>query len=131
MTTTYDPGLVLAQFGVITLSGFAEGEMIEVEFLGEGTGVAVGTGGEAAYVENHNRSAKIKARLMATSPINIALSAHYLASNLPAPFVITSLSTLEVLAAGDAKITKMPNSSFGAEVPVREWEWVCAQLEAI
>lgn len=131
MTETYDPGQVLATFGAIALSGFTGGSMINVRRLGEGVRAEVGTAGEAAYVESYDKRAEIDFNIMATSPTNALLKAHLQAGNLPVPFGLTSLSTGEVMAAGDAKIKRSPDKDFGDGVPVRTWTLVIAKLEEI
>ena len=126
---TYDPGLVKATFGPILLGGYAEGDMIQVNHLGEGNRAGVGTAGEAAYVKDYDQRAEVVFRLMATSPVNALLSGYLQSGNVPVPLIITSLSTGTLHASGDAIIKRQPDVSYSNGVPVREWTFVVAKLE--
>lgn len=130
-TKTYDPGDVLVVFGAIPISGFADGEMVKVTHQGDGVKVAVGSAGEVAFIESHQKAAEVTIRLMSTAFINSLLTAHYQAGNLAVPLVITDASTGSTHVSGAAKIKRMPDAAYGSEIPVREWAFMVAKLEDV
>lgn len=121
MSQTYDPKRVVVTFGVTPLDGFADGDAIMVEFNAPGTTTKVGIAGEYAFNESADRSGLVRLRLMQTSGTNALLAALYAAGNLPLPISVTSLSSAELFVAAKAKIQRIPNKAFGAEVGAREW----------
>lgn len=126
---TFDPGKVIVQFGAIPVSGFADGSMVNVEPQGDGVTAVVGSAGETAFVESHDRRSLVTIRLMGTSPINALLSAWFQAGNIPAPLVISSLTTATIHASGEAKLQRNPGADYGADVPVREWIFVVPVMD--
>lgn len=126
---TYDPKSLLVTFGPLPIFGFADGEMVKVEYQGEGDKTVVGTAGETARIRNHDRRAKVTVRIMSTrQEIVAALQAHYVAGNPQLPLVISSGSTGSVHASGDACLEKQPDEAFGAEVPIREFVFACERM---
>ena len=91
---TYDPTRVKMIWGVLPISGYADGSMIQDTPQGDGVRGVTGTAGEKAFIETPNRQREITFRLFETNQvINSALMALYNAGNLPAPLSIISLST--------------------------------------
>jgi hypothetical protein len=130
--STYDPQFVNAIFGPMPLLGLADGTMFEVAMQGDGVRAQVGTQGEAVLVENHNFSAEVTCRFMATGLGAVTLSrlhAHKRLFNIALPFILRSIDTGETVASGLAKIKNFPDVSFGDEAPVREVVFVLARLE--
>lgn len=128
----YDPANTKLVWGAIGISGFAEGTMIEVEPGGEGNKVQVGTAGEAAYVKDRNRSAKVKFRVMETArAVMVQLSAAYQIGNIPAPLGIIDLSTGMKGGAASAMLERWPGVTKDNGVPVREFVLVCAIYEEV
>lgn len=125
----YDPGLVKASLGAVILDGFAEGDMIEVEPLGDGTKVTVGTAGEHAFTRSYNKSAKVTCSIMETSKTNALLTTHMQAGNPALPFGLASLSTGAVHIAGEAMLERTPGTTYNGDVPVRKWVIMVALLD--
>lgn len=128
---TYNAKQVVLTFGVLVLDGLGTGDAINVEFNNPGATAKVGVAGEAAFSESNDNSGMVKVKTMATAGVNRALTALYNAGNLPLPLSVTDISTGETLVAAKAKIRKLPNRPYGAEVPEREWEFVCLEMVAI
>lgn len=127
--SVYDPGLVKASLGGIVFDGFAEGDMIDVEMLGDGTKVQVGTTGESAFTRSYNRSAKLTFSIMETSKVNAALTLYWQGGNPSKPFGLASLSTGAVLASGAGMLERVPGVTYSNEVPVRKWVVMIAALD--
>ena len=128
----YDPQNVVMAYGSLIITGYADGQMIEIAMQGDGVSASVGTQGEAVLIENHNFSAEITARLMATGLGQVVLSALHAskkARNVARPLTITSINTGETIASGLAKIKNFPDAAFGDDAPVREIVFVVARLE--
>jgi hypothetical protein len=130
--TSYDPKRVGVSFGPLPILGYASGSMIEVTMLGDGTRAAVGTQGEAVLVDNHNQSAEVKVRLMATGLGRNTLHflrAHMIAGNPALPLMLNSLDTGEKIGGGVAKLKNYPDASLGDDAPIREVTFVVARLD--
>lgn len=129
---TYNAKQVVITFGVLVLDGLGTGDAINVEFNNPGASVKVGIAGEAAFQESNDNSGVVKVKTLATAAgVNRSLAALYNAGNLPLPLSVTDISTGETLVSAKAKIRKLPNRPYGAEVPEREWEFVCLEMVAI
>lgn len=119
-------------YGPLPMLGVASGTMFEVKMSGPGTGVAVGSQGEAVLIDNHNRSAEVTVRLMGTGAGRNTLSAlrlSWIAGNPAFSLGIESLDTGETLIGGTAKLKNPPDSAFGDDAPVREVVFVVARLD--
>lgn len=127
---TYDPGLVKVLFGVIPVDGFAAGSMVKVSHQGDGTKAQVGSAGEAAFVASRNRSAIVECPLMSTAGVNTALALAYQAG-LPLPLVILDVNTGSSHVSPQAMIERIPDADYAADVPVRNWRFVCAKMEEV
>lgn len=121
----WDPKRLTLMFGPLEVGGYADGEMIKIEYLGEGDKWAVGTAGEVARVRSYDKRAKVTARIMGTrKDVNAALVAHFAAGNPLLPVIVNSVSTGSVHASGEGCLAKPPDETFGPEVPVREYEFM-------
>lgn len=126
--TTYDPTRVSLIWGILPITGFADGTMIQVSPQGDGVRAVTGTAGETAFIETPNRQHEVMFRLFETAPSNVALTLLFEAGNVPAPMAIASLSTGAATAAGAAKLERIPGTTYDNNVPVREWKLIVPKL---
>ena len=129
MTRSYDPTQVFLTYGVLPVSGYADGSMIQVSPVGDGNKAMVGTAGEAAFVKTPNRQNEVTFRLFETSPVNAALALLYNAGNVPVPVALVSASTGALAGAGAGILERIPGVTYEAGVPVREWKAICPQWD--
>jgi hypothetical protein len=131
MTDTYDPGLVYVVAGAVPINtGFAEGSMVRVARQGDGVRAVVGAAGETAFVESYDERAEVTIRMMGTSRLNSAL-AGLEALGVAFPFSIVSISTRQTLVGGAARIKRMPDQEFSADMPTMEWVFVVAKATEV
>lgn len=133
MTATYDPTRVSLVWGLLPITGFADGTMINVTPQGDGVRAITGTAGETAFIETPNRQHEVEFRLMETAggtPLatNTALVALFEAGNLPAPMTLTSVSTGATMAAGAAKLERVPGTTYDNNMPVRAWKLIIPKM---
>ncbi len=132
-TPTYDPGQHFASFGSIPLLGIADGTFISVERISEAFTSVAGAGGEVARVRMRDKRGKIKVTLMATSPTNDLLSAVAQLDETTgageARFHITDGNGTTRVMAANAWISKLPSTEFSKDMPHRDWEFECDNLE--
>jgi hypothetical protein len=129
--STYDPQRLNLIWGVIAISGYADGSMVQISPQGDGVRAITGTAGETAFIETPNRQHEVMFRLMETSPINGALMLLFEAGNVPAPLSLTSLSTGAGMIADAAKLERIPGVTYDNNVPVREWKLIVPKLATI
>lgn len=122
---SYNPAQILLLFGVIPISGFADGSMIEVVPVGPGTKVVQGTQGETTFIKTSNRQVEVNFRLFESAFSNVALSAYYNTLDVPVPVILVSLSTGAVAAAGAGSLERIPGTTYDGNVPVRDWKIIC------
>lgn len=136
-TRTYDPKQVAFSYKGYTLSGYADGTFIEVEFDEDSFTKYIGASGEGARSRNANRAGKITVHLMSTSPDNDVLSAFEAADRLGSadggtgPAFGKDVSGTSQFLARDAWIKKLPKVDFAKEISVRDWEFDATDLEVL
>lgn len=125
MVKTYDPKMVSASFGALTISGYADGTFINVTRSGEAFTKRKGSGGD---VERTNKNAfdfTIEITLLQTSSINTALSALMDADQLGnvgvLPFIIKDISGQTLFTAPQAWISQDPALEESDETTNRTW----------
>lgn len=126
---TYDPKEVSLFFGVLQVSGFADGTFItcartDKDLYKNHTGAY----GETARTKNNNRTGTITFTLKSTSPSNAALD--LLKNN---PIAIPSLvknnsSGKHIAGAIESWIQTEPDKAYGVEEQMVEWVIFCADL---
>lgn len=122
---TYDFKQVAAVLGARTLTGFAEGDSISLEYESNLFNTTIGADGEATRSKTNNRSAKVTIKLLKTSLANDILNEYYQADLLSNggifPFLLKDNNGSELHAAEKMWIEKEPSAPFGQDAPTREW----------
>lgn len=123
----YDPNRVAISLAGIPMSGFADGNFLEVSYISDQFTDVVGTDSEVSRSKTGDGRATITIRLMQTSPTNDLLSA-LVNSDLSTDggagvgaFLVTDKSGNTVLRAENAWIKKIPDVAFGRESQERAW----------
>lgn len=129
----WDPGQLKVTYGVIVITGFAEGSMVSIARNGDGDTSVTGTAGETARVRSRDQSARVTIRLMKTSPAAKALNLLINSGNPPQPLVITDLDEIPPTThvCPDAFLAREPDIDYAAELPVREYVVVCPKLATV
>ena len=121
MGQQYDPLKVSVIAGTSAIRGFADGEMINVEYTNDENTVHVGTDGQGRFIKSSDRSGTITVRLADYSTSNAALTTLHVADN-PFPVVVTDKSSLaDVFFTDSAKVQKRPALVKGNEAVMNEW----------
>lgn len=125
MIRTEDPKKVIATFGILTISGYAEGTFITIEPSGVSFEKRQGAGGEVDRINKNNTSYKITFSLMGTSAVNDQLSALLIADERTSigklPFMIKDLAGTSVLVTTDAWIMGWPNRDRADSLNSVQW----------
>lgn len=131
----YDPREVTLRIAGLVVDGYASGEKITLNMLGEGSRAEVGSDGEPVLVVSHDRRAELTFRLYATgagrSTCSALMTAYNTAPEVAVPVTLTSNSTGENLVALQALIKRYPNVVYGGDTaPVREFTMVMGRLRS-
>lgn len=125
MIATYDPNEVIISVLGVTVTGYADGSFVDLEYDEDAFSLVVGAGGETARVRSQNRSATITLTLMQTSPINDALSAAHNADlqsgNGVGAFGLKDNRGTTNLGAQNCWIQKPSPVGFAKELQDRTW----------
>lgn len=125
-TKTYDPGLVVIQFGPYLITGTADGTFVKASRNEDTFKTYVGADGTPARSRSRNKSGSVELTLAQTSPSNDALGAAHLADELLGagvyPLMIKDLNGTTLVAAAEAWVTKPADVEEGKEVGNRAWK---------
>lgn len=121
MITQYDPTKVSVVMGGIPLRGFADGDMITIEYTNDQRSVHVGTQGEGRHVKSNDLSGAATVRLADYSPSNDALMLIH-RGDIPLPLVVTDKTTnAGLFFAASAMVQKVPAMVKSNEASMNEW----------
>jgi hypothetical protein len=130
---TYDPGKHFISFAGIPLTSIADGTYLTVERMSEQFTSVAGAGGEVARIRNRDKRGSMKLSLLASSVENDILSAIATKDESDASgvgvFNVTDGNGTTVVHASNAWIKKRPSTEFAKEMPMRDWEFECEDLE--
>lgn len=125
---TYDFKQVQVIFGGNILTGFAEGDAIQLTPNADAFTLKVGADGETSRSKSNNKSRGLKLKFMQTASANDILSGIHntdLENNSGVrPLMIKDLNGNSLVTERQAFIGKAPDESWGAEAGDREWTLV-------
>jgi hypothetical protein len=117
----YDPTKVTVTVGPVAMGGWADGEMITVEYSTDERSKHIGTGGEGRHIRSADKSGTIMIRLADYSPSNAVLQTVN-AVDEPVPITVTDkTSNADLFFAESCALVKVPNMVKGAEASINEW----------
>jgi hypothetical protein len=123
-TRTYDFKKSNIIFGISQITGFADGDAVEIAEANDAFKSEGGADGFVDRVKNANNFLNIKIKLRQTSPANQVLSAIHTADRLagtPLPFSFTDTQSGDIFTAVEAWIVKFPDIKRGNNVVEHEW----------
>lgn len=130
---TYNPNDTVFSFGGNIMTGYADGEFLNITRPEDMFNTTVGANNEVVRVQTNNTMSEITLTLLQSSISNDILSAiHQLdivASAGVLPLVIKDLSGLTTFFAGDAWLKKFADQGFGKEISNREWVFTSAESQ--
>lgn len=130
---TYDPGKHFISFLGVPLTSFADGTYLTAERLSDQFTSVAGAGGEVARVRMRDKRGSFKLSLLASSVENAILSAIANKDESDASgsgvFNVVDGGGTTVINAPNTWIKKRPSGVLSKELPNREWEFECADLE--
>lgn len=119
--SSYDPAKVNLIVGGIPVTGFADGTMIEVEYVNDNRSMHIGTQGEGRHIESKDRSAIFTVRLADYSASNDAFALLDLAG-VPVPILVQDKTTKAALAFSEScTVRKVPLWGRGDTTTINEW----------
>jgi hypothetical protein len=121
---TFDFKKLNVIFGVAKLTGFADGDAVEITEENPAFNSMSGADGFVDRVKNNANYLTITLRLRQTSPTNQLLSAIHIADRVagtPLPILIKDRLGNTLITAAQAWIEKFPTATFGNEAKTREW----------
>lgn len=125
-TKTYDPGLVVVQFGPFLITGYADGTFVKASRNEDSFKVYVGADGTPARARSRNKSGTVEVTLAQTSPSNDAFATALAADELLGagvyPLMVKDLNGTTLVAAAEAWVTKAADVEEGKEVGNRAWK---------
>lgn len=121
---TYDPLKVTVTINGVPLNGWADGDMVMVEYDADQTTKHIGTGGEGRFVKSNDVSGVCTFRLADYSDSNAVLT---LIRNvdIEVPITITDkTSNADLFFTTGAKLQKTPAFGKGNEAKMNEWPFI-------
>lgn len=122
---TYDPKMIVITFGVIPISGYAEGTFVRVNRSGDAFSKSKGAGGDVERINRNQGDFEVSLTLQQTAGTNAELSAALaadMATNAGVfPLTIKDLLGQTLFYAPQAWIRKDPEWEDGDELNAREW----------
>jgi hypothetical protein len=122
---SYNLKKVVATFGAIIFSGFAEDDAITLTPEANIFDSKIGADGQTSRSRSNNDNYKATVRFMATSDARAQLQdatfRNAALSGLTLPFRLYSPDTGEEYSSAQAYVEKLPDASFGREVSEREY----------
>ena len=130
---TYDPKQVQIIIGGQTISGFADGEFINVERDEDMFTKVSGADGEVSRAKSNNKMGTMTLTLLGTSASNDILSAFAVADELSnsgiVPIICKDSLGTSTLFAGEGWVKKMPAYTASKEISTRAWVFDLAEVE--
>ena len=118
------------------MSGYADGDFLEITFNSDHFTSYVGTDGEVSRSKTNDNTATITIRLAQTSPTNDLLSAIVQGDLLAGggagigAFLVTDIRGTSLYTAANCWITKTPDATYGRDTGERAWTMQCDLLRA-
>lgn len=132
---TYNPKRVVVSFLGQTLTGFAPGTFIRVEYDEDAFSKYTGADGESARVQNANEGGNATCTLMQTSQSNDTLSALAIADRASGtavgPFMVKDLSGTTLCLSPNAWVKKIAGLERGKEATDSAWEFDLTDLKMV
>jgi hypothetical protein len=121
----YDPKKVTMAVGpagsAITVRGFADGEMINIDYAEDNRSMHIGTIGEGRHIKNQNLSGTCSFKLADYSPTNTAFQAFHV-GDIECQITITDkTSNGSGFFAASCMVRKVPALARGKEATEPEW----------
>ena len=122
---TYDPKMVVITFGVIPISGYAEGTFVSVNRSGDAFVKSKGAGGDVERINKNQGDFEVTVTLQQTATVNAELSAALAADQVTnagvLPLTIEDKLGQTLFEAPQAWIRKDPDWEDGDDLNSREW----------
>ena len=117
----YDPKKVIMTVGTTTVRGFADGEMINIEYTEDQRSKHIGTGGEGRHIKNQNLSGVCSFKLSDYSPTNAAFQTIHNADTEVPITIVDKTSIGSGFFAASCMVQKVPAFARGKEATEPEW----------
>jgi len=132
---THDPSAVTVSIAGITLTQFAKGTFVEVEYDTDAYSDEVGAGGEVVRVKSSDQRGTVRVTLMAASPSNDELSAlaatdRAAGNGVGAVLVKDGPTGTSKHSSENGWIKRIPNRPYSTEADNVQWEFRCAKLKS-
>jgi hypothetical protein len=131
-TFSYAPDKVVVLVAGVPITGYGEGDSIEVEPMSELSTSKVGIDGDVTRSLNTDRRCRITVRLMQSSPSNDMLSTlvgvDLVSGGRMFPVTVMDLLGRTLIVASQAWIATRPTVTFGREASEREWVFETGSL---
>lgn len=121
---TFDFRKLNVIFGVAQITGYAEGDAVEISEANDAFNSVSGADGGVDRVKNNANFLNITLRIRQTSATNQVLSGLHSADRIAGvtlPILIKDRSGYTLIAAKNAWIVKYADVAFGTEAKSREW----------
>ncbi len=117
-------------FGAV-LDGFADGDAISIDPMGDRWGTMIGSAGDLLFVDTGQKAFTITLNLMQSSASNALLNAAYLADTttpggILLPFTFKDPNANDVFFSPKARIMKLPTFARGNKGNMQAWTIVGA-----
>lgn len=122
---TFDPKMVVITWGVIPISGYAEGTFVRINRSGDAFAKSKGAGGDVERINRNQGDFEVEITLQQTASVNAELSAALAADQVTNagvfPLTVKDLLGKTLFFAPQAWIRKDPEWEDGDDLNSRAW----------
>lgn len=131
-TYSYSPDKIVVLVNGIPLTGYGEGDAIEIAPMSDLSTSKVGIDGDVTRSMSTDRRCRLTVRLMQSSPSNDMLSAlvgvDQITGGRMFPVTVMDLLGRTLVVAAQSWIATRPTVTFGREATEREWTFETGSL---
>lgn len=130
---SFDPKFTAITFNGVFITGFAEGDFLDIDQEEDDVSLAVGADGEVAFAQSNNDSAKATLKLLQTANSNTYLTEQRNIQKLSRSsrggvLFIEDLNSGTTAISQNARILRTPKQTYGTEIKEREWVFLCGSM---
>jgi len=128
---TYDPTKVVVIVGTVPIRGFADGDMVTVEFTNDHKSVHEGTDGEYRFVSNPSKVSTVTIRVSDYSIVNAALTL-IRDADVAVPITIKDKNSVGDLVFVEAAVLqKTPNYVKSTAPSMLDWAFIAGGTRVV
>lgn len=130
---TFDPKDLVLTVGGVAISGFADGEFVNIERTNDSFSMVSGADGDTSRAKSNDKTGQVTITLAQTSPSNAVLQGFAVldeqSNDGVVPVIAKDLNGASIFFSKAAWVRKPASANFGKEIQNREWVLDCSDLD--